>query len=214
VEKPPTQKISEIEYIIKRFPDAKIGVDYIEMAHPVVRAIKDRMVKEGFLPVYFWNHRSKDLRGNKRGLGGEGSRVVLEDLVHDLSEIDFFLRFVEKKSLNDVFRSIENAYILKWNELEDKKFQYSTDVRAKFSLNFKDGRQAHIEGGFADPEIRQFYIYAKEGEKSEILFYGNTLTREKISPVAAMISGSVNIRKFEEEVKTFRSQMTKFNSRH
>lgn len=198
VEKPPAEKVSEIEYILKKFPRAKIGVDYLEMVHPVVLAIKDTLVKEKFQPAHFFHHRSKDLRGVKRGPGGgEGSRIVLEDLVHDLSEIDFFRRYCTGKSFSKSFPKIKKAWIQTWREL-DKNYSYSTDVRAKFSLVFEDGVNADIEGGFADPEVRQFLITGKDQETA---FYGNTLTRKIMSPIAAKIVGNKNIEYLKQKIK-------------
>jgi len=193
VEKPPAEKVSEIEYILKKIPKAKIGVDYIEMVHPVVLAIRDRMLKEKIQPFFFFHHRSKDLRGSKRKIGGgEGSRIILDDLVHDLSEIGFFRKVFGKSSLTEDLLKIENVYIQTWNEI------YFTDVKAKFTLLFKDGTKAEIEGSFADPEIRQFLIIDKT---KEIAFYGNTLTREKIKPIAAKIRGKKNIEYLKQKIK-------------
>jgi len=98
--------MSEVEYVLhlqKYYPlKQKIGVDYIEMAHPVVEAAKDVL---DFEPRYSFNRRSKDLRNViERGIGGgEGSRIILEDLVHDLSEIDVFRKRAYGKSRTRVF---------------------------------------------------------------------------------------------------------------
>ena len=196
VEKPSTERISEIEYILKRFPKAKIGVDYIEMVHPVVQTIKDRILKEKFQESFFFNHRSKDLRGSKRGLGGgEGSRIILDDLVHDLSEIGFFRRNLGKGSLIENSPKVEDAQIQTWKEIG---YSYSSDVKARFTLLFKDETKAEIEGSFVNQEVRQFLITDKD---KGVAFYGNTLTRPKIKPIAAKIIGKRNIEYLEQKIK-------------
>ncbi|MCD6094398.1 Gfo/Idh/MocA family oxidoreductase [bacterium] len=196
VEKPSTERISETEYILKKFPKAKIGVDYIEMVHPVVLAIRDRMLKEKIQPFFFFHHRSKDLRGSKRKIGGgEGSRIILDDLVHDLSEIGFFRRNLGKGSLIEDPPKVKEAKIQTWKEIG---YPYLTDVKAKFTLLFKDGARAEIGGSFADPEVRQFLIIDKTKQTA---FYGNTLTREKIKPLAAKITGKRNIEYLKQKIK-------------
>lgn len=199
IEKPACEKVSEIEYILKKFPKAKIGVDYIEMAHPAVLAIRDRILKEKFQPFYFLNHRSKDLRENARGLGGGmGSRIVLDDLVHDLSEIGFFQRVVGVDSLVENLSRIENVRIQSWKEAG---YPYAADAKAGFSLLFNDGAKAEIEGSFVDPEVRQFLITDKNKKAA---FYGNTLTRDKIKPMAAKIIGRENVEELERKIKEMR----------
>ncbi|MCD6528624.1 Gfo/Idh/MocA family oxidoreductase, partial [bacterium] len=202
VEKPPAEKVDELEHILFFYPEAKIGVDYIEMAHPVVQATKDDM---DFEPKYSYNRRSKDLRSVvERGIGGgEGSRIILEDLVHDLSEVDLFRKHAYGKSFAEVYPEVVDAEIQCWYELPERKdgkpkYPYSTDVRAKFRLKFPDGMVSEIEGGFADPEIRQYVLVDEEGKTAE---YGNTLTRPNISPIAARVEGKKNVEYLLERVK-------------
>lgn len=194
VEKPPTERVSEIEYILKKFPRAKIGVDYLEIVHPVVLAIKDVMVKEKFRPVYFFHHRSKDLRGTKK----VGLPVILDELVHDLSEIDVFRKFVSKKPFAKFFPKVKKVWLQTWQELAGN-YPYSSDAKAKFSLIFKDKVTADIKGSFADPEVRQFLIIGKDRKTA---FYGNTLTRKIISPIAAKIVGNKNIEYLKQKIKS------------
>jgi len=203
VEKPPTESVDELSYILHFYPKAKIGVDYIEMAHPVVQATKDDM---DFKPNYSFNKRSKDLREVvQRGIGGgEGSRIILEDLVHDLSEVDLFRKNAYGKSFAKVYPEVVDAEIQCWYELPERKngkpkYPYSTDVRAKFTLKFPDGMISEIEGGFADPEIRQYVLVDGEGKIAE---YGNTLTRPNISPIAARVEGKKNVEYLLEKVKS------------
>ena len=205
VEKPPAERVSELAYVTKRVPGlskTKVGVDYTEMAHPVVQATKDDL---DFEPRYSFNRRSKDLRNAvERGMGGgEGSRIILENLVHDLSEIDVFRKRAYGKSLAEVSPEVAGARIQCWHELPERrngkpKYPYSTDVRAKFVLRFPDGMISEIEGGFADPERRQFVLTDEEGK---VAIYGNTLTRPNISPIAARVEGKKNVEYVLEKVK-------------
>ena len=183
IEKPPTENLKELESLIfsPYFKDKIVGVDYIEMAHPVVKATKDNL---DFEPYYYMNRRSKNLRGIiERDIGGgEGSRIILDDLVHDLSETLYF-----RGSLDDA--KVTEAEIERWNEIEGGKYPYNTDVRARFKLKFPEA-EAEILGGFADPEVRQYLVI---DEKFKEAIYGNTLTRSHISPIAARINGKRNV---------------------
>lgn len=196
VEKPPAERVSEIEYILERFPDSKIGVDYIEMSHPVVQAVKDEMLKEKFEPSYYFHHRSKDLRENIRGLGGgEGSRIILDDLVHDISEVEFWRKSIEKDSLAEGFE-VNQAEIQRWDEIG---YPYSADVKAGFTLLLDNNQtKVEVEGSFAAPEVRQFLIV---DEGKDVAYFGNTLTREQIKPIAAKVSGKENIEYLKQKIK-------------
>ncbi len=200
VEKPPAEKASELEYITKNYPNAKIGVNYIEMAHPVVQANKEDM---DFEPGYSFNRRSKDLRGvSERGIGGGvGSRITLEDLMHDLSEVDLFRKYVSGSSFAEKPPEVKNAKIQTWSELPENgnpKYPFSTDVRAEFGLLFPDGMVSEIEGSFADPEIRQYMLIDGDGKTAQ---YGNTLARPEINPIAARVEGKRNVDYLLEKVK-------------
>ncbi len=202
VEEPPTEKAREIKYITENYPDTKIGVNYIEMAHPVVQANKEDM---DFEPGYSFNRRSKDLRGvsERRIGGGLGSRITLEDLMHDLSEVDLFRKYVSGSSFAEEPPEVSNAKIQTWYELPEKengnpKYPFSTDVRAEFALLFPDGMKSEIEGGFADPEIRQYIVTDEDGNRAE---YGNTLTRPEINPMAARVEGKRNVDYLLEKIK-------------
>lgn len=188
VEKPAVDKVSEVEYVLKKFPKAIIGVDYIERAHPVLRAIKDSMAKEKFQPHSLFNYRGKDERSIWRMGGGEGERIILTDLVHDLSEIGFLKRNLIKARLKKgVTPKIRNAWIQTWEEIG---YPHKTDVKARFKLVLKNGATAEVWGSFAGPEVRQFIVTDKTGK---IAYYGNTLTRPHIDPTAAKVVGKKNI---------------------
>lgn len=189
LEKPPAETSQEIEYLLDEFPEAKAGVDYIEKEHPAVLAAVDAMDKAGEEPGYSFNWRSKDLRGNERGLGGgEGSRIILEDLVHDLSEIDSFRdKFADDLSTDTP--DVSDAELTRWSGLEGD-FPYSTDAEAGFGLEFDDGMTAEVRGSFADDERRYFVVTNQEGDYA---VFANTLDREHISPVTAEVTGEKNV---------------------
>ena len=188
VEKPPVERVSEAQYILERFPKSKIGVDYIEMAHPVVIAIKKEMARIKFQPFYFFHRRSKNLIEEKKNFGRRaGLDIVSEELTHDLSEIDFFRSNILKKSFKQDSPGVFVSKIERW---EDLGYFYSANVRAEFSLEFIDGSEAKIKGGFLDQEVRQFAVVNREWSMA---FYGNTLTRTWIKPAAAALEGRKNI---------------------
>lgn len=196
VEKPATDRTSEVEYLLKRFPKAAIGVDYIERGHPVVRAIKKRMAKEKFAPSSFFNYRGKDERSIRRMGGGEGERIILTDLVHDMSEIGLFRRHLMKARLKKKsLPKIKDAWIQTWEEIG---YPYPTDVKARFKLASKRGPVAEVWGSFAGPEVRQFLITDKSGK---IAYYGNTLSRPHIDPIAARVVGEKNIMHLRQNIE-------------
>ena len=191
IEKPPTEGLGELGYLMLLSDEGKniIGVDYIEMAHPVVLATKEVIGDQE--PEFYLHRRSKDLRGETtRGIGGgEGSRITLEDLVHDISELLHF-----RESLEDA--EVVDADITRWNEIDGRKYPYKTDVRARFKINFPEAK-AEILGGFADPEVRQYVVLLSKQEG----IYGNTLTRPHIDPTVALIEGKNNIENIMKMVR-------------
>ena len=188
VEKPPVERVADLARLLLMFQRIRIvAINYIEMAHPVVMAAKDNMQ---FKPEYFLNIRTKDRRGERsRGIGGgEGFGVVLEDLVHDLSEI-----LLLRGSLRGA--EVTDAEIETWRQ---KGYPYNTDAQAEFKLMFPEA-EAEIFGSFVEPkEVRQFVVASYT---EEIAIYGNTLTRQWISPVAARIKGEKNIKYIIQQVK-------------
>jgi len=188
IEKPPTEELSQLDTLIRLSKEKNtiVGVDYIEMAHPVVLATKEVIGKQE--PIYYLNHRSKDLRGViQRGIGGgEGSRIILEDLVHDLSEILYFRGSLEGAKVIE-------ARVERWRDLG---YPYNTDVKAQFKIKFPEA-EAEVKGSFADPEVRQYVVRLSADEA----IYGNTLTRPHIQPIAAYIQGKDNIETIIEAVR-------------
>ncbi len=187
LEKPPTESPEETELLLEALEenDVKAGVNMIERQHPAYKAAKDVFDDE---IGHIFNYRSKDLRGKDRGLGGgEGSRIIMEDLIHDLSEIEG----LTEQSLTD--STVENADVNRWNEIGD--FDYRTDVDAEVVIRYDDGPEAELRGSFADEERRYFVAVNREKDRA---FYVNTLSRDHISPQAAIIEGEDNIEYLEE----------------
>jgi hypothetical protein len=134
-----------------------------------------------------FNYRSKDLRGNERGQGGgEGSRIIMEDLIHDLSEIE---GLTDSKLRNS---AVENAEIERWSEIGD--FPYNTDVNAEASIQYEDGTKVAMKGSFADEE-RRYFVAVNEEENKAV--YVNTLSRDHISPQAAAVEGQEEVEYLE-----------------
>lgn len=182
VEKPALESAEEIEYILCKFPQAKVGVNYIEMANPVLKAICKEIIRLKLKPVYFLHHREK----NQLLERGKSDRVILDDLVHDLSEIDFFRGNVSGQPFSADSPRVSRSWLQTYKEAG---FAAWTDARAEFSLEFADGTKAEIKGSFIDPYHRQFVIVTDRNTA----FYGNTLERDFIAPAAAVIRGKENI---------------------
>lgn len=192
VEKPPVERVQDGEYVQDEFESPMIGVNYIEKQHPSVLASQAVLDEKGHDIGYMFNWRSKDLRSNNRGLGGgEGSRIILGDLVHDLSEIDA----ITERDIGEA--EVSEAEIRRWNEL-DGDFPYTTDVEAHFGLEL-EGFKAEVRGSFADEERRCFVAV---NQKEDFAVYTNTLSRDHIDPVAATVEGEENV---QELVNTAQS---------
>jgi predicted dehydrogenase len=183
LEKPPTESPEETELLLEAANenDVETGVNMIERQHPAYRAAQEVFGDEDIGRMF--NYRSKDLRGNERGKGGgEGSRITMEDLIHDLSEIEGLTETGLKKA------TVEDAEIERWSEIGE--FPYNTDVRAKASVQYEDGTELDLNGSFADEE-RRYFIAVNEEENKAV--YVNTLSRDHISPQAAVIDGEKEV---------------------
>jgi predicted dehydrogenase len=157
----------------------------IERQHPAYRAAQEVFGDEDIKRMF--NYRSKDLRGNERGQGGgEGSRIIMEDLIHDLSEIE---GLTDSQLRNSV---VENAEIERWSEVGD--FRYNTDVNAEASIQYDDGTEVDMKGRFADEE-RRYFIAVNEEENKAV--YVNTLSSDHISPQAAVVEGQEDVEYLE-----------------
>ena len=187
LEKPPTESPEETELLLEAVDhnDVEAGVNMIERQHPAYRAAEQVFRDEKISRIF--NYRSKDLRGNERGLGGgEGSRIIMEDLIHDLSEIEGL------KEANIENSTVEEANIERWSEIGD--FPYNTDVSAQAKIRYGDETEADLKGSFADDERRYFIAVNEEEDKA---VYVNTLSREHISPQAAVVKGKENVERLE-----------------
>jgi predicted dehydrogenase len=200
LEKPSAEKPNATGRTLSRHPGALVQVDYVECGHPAVLAAVADMKDEGFVPAEFFNWRGKDLRNaTNRGIGGGlGSRITLEDLVHDISEIDFVLRETRGTSLADAGPEITQAQITSWAELDREKYPFSSDASAQFSLSTGNGARAEVRGGFNEPE-RRYFIVASEGR--ERAYFVNTLARPHIQPAAFKVEGRENVDKLFERAR-------------
>jgi predicted dehydrogenase len=187
LEKPPTESPEETELLLEAVNenDVETGVNMIERQHPAYRAVQEMFGDEDIGRMF--NYRSKDLRGNERGQGGgEGSRIIMEDLIHDLSEIE---GLTDSKLRNS---AVENAEIERWSEIGD--FPYNTDVNAEASIQYEDGTKVAMKGSFADEE-RRYFVAVNEEENKAV--YVNTLSRDHISPQAAAVEGQEEVEYLE-----------------
>lgn len=198
VEKPPVETVSEGEFIMNKFSDtdSKIGVNYIEKHHPAVKSAIDLFKSNDEEVYYSFHRRSKNLRGNTRGKGGgEGSRIILDDLVHDISEIDILIEKTRNFSLKDIHPLIENVHIKKWSDLSNGEYNYETDVNARFKLR-SGNTSFDIMGSFSDPDEKRYFLAVNKHNDYGV--FVNTLSREHIKPVTAEIRGEANIQKMLE----------------
>lgn len=185
LEKPPTENVAELTYLAKNFSESFLAVNYIELAHPAVVAVKREFETKETKPDYFFHRRSKNFK-QERVSGGRGSRIVLEELVHDISEILFL------KSFKEGIPTVTRTTMKSWRDLgvEFQDIDPGKEVEAEFHLEFSDGTAAQVQGSFAAPAVRAFVAAnLKEG----IGYFVNTLSRAHIKPVVARLSGKAVI---------------------
>lgn len=196
VEKPPAETVAELDYVLETFPNAHVGVDYIELCHPVVLAIQDALRRDDITPEYAFHWRAKDLRDEHRAFGsGEGSRIILDDLVHDITELDAFARASGLAPLTET-ATVTDASIQRWSALDPPR-PYETDVTAQFTVDLDNGFTADVRGSFAEPERRYFVITNGDDWAA----FGSTLTRDYIDPVAAVVTGADNVDELVDAAK-------------
>ncbi|RLG13837.1 MAG: hypothetical protein DRN66_03435 [Candidatus Nanohalarchaeota archaeon] len=201
LEKPTTEDVEHTIKIMNRYPNNKIQVNYVERAHPVVLSIIDDIRRSSYKPKYFFNWRGKNLVGiTHRGLGGgEGSRILLEDLVHDLSEIDLIKKHVSSAPFSRVQPNIDEIEMLTWKE---KNMPYIGDVNTKFRLRFNDGTLCDIRGGFDEDRERRYFIMLDGKTNYTKAYFGQTITRlPGMTPISAVIRGNANIYVLLDQIK-------------
>lgn len=189
VEKPPAASHSQLVYLAEVAEEAVAGVNYLEMAHPVVRAVGSVLASDGVIPERSLHWRTKNLRKGLRPVGGPSrSMVTLGDMVHDLSEIDYYLECAGTGSLAEADWAVVNPEVTRWSAVDGGR-SAAGDAESAFTLDLGDRFTAKLHGSFVQEERRDFVV--TNGEDYAV--YGNTLCREHIDPVAAVIEGAANV---------------------
>jgi predicted dehydrogenase len=200
VEKPPTRDVDRLQYVVEQQTTGPVGVNYVERAHPVVRAAGDALDAAGVSPTRSVHRRSKDIRDPVEQLLAAGDLdtaplFTLGDLVHDLSEVDEF-RQRRATGLAASDWTVSSASVTRWRDLPNP-IPSATDVAASFELRCADGFVADIGGSFAERERRYFVV----GDDDYAVF-GTTLSRDHIEPVAAIVEGTQRVTALFERLQT------------
>lgn len=194
LEKPPTETLPELQYLSRVFPYSELCVNYIELVHLVVKRAMVWLKGHSEVRIDWALHRrAKDLQNViERGLGGErGSKVTLEHAGHDISELSL---------IGGGAPRVESVKTVSWRQLGQKfkDIAPDCDVRTNFILEFPSGLHAEIQEDYAAPEVRQF-LWVDSNQKVGV--YGNTLSREIISPTVAVVRGLQAIRNVENAIR-------------
>ncbi|MDO8619599.1 MAG: Gfo/Idh/MocA family oxidoreductase [Candidatus Daviesbacteria bacterium] len=194
IEKPSTEDPELTRKILKLHPDALVQVDYVERAHPEVVAVRDLMLKEGFVPKKTFNWRSHDIRHlpKERVLSGDLTKITISDLVHDISEVDFLIKATTGQGLSDQ-PTLRVSELRSWQEKYGSQYPWDGDVEADFSLTFPNGVVSRIKGNDDFDQRRYFVLWDEEKA-----FFSQTLSRpaQGITPFAARVSGRENVKEF------------------
>lgn len=209
VEKPSTEHPNQSREILEAYPDALIQVDYVEREHPAVLTLTDEMLRTGFIPTNFFNWRSHDVRAlGDRVKSGDLTKVTLSHLIHDISEIDYFLNHTNNISLVNQHPTVVQSTMTSWTEKYGDQYpDYPDgDVSTDFTLDIQgimarvrgDGDSRYVvEGEERSAQRRYFVVY-----NDDQAYFGQTLGgmqgREGIHIAAAVANGATNARRMVE----------------
>src|SRR3989338_945481 len=202
VENPSTPSLEETMRLVKTYPDAPVGVDYVEMANPVVLAAQEFCKKTGFKPIRTKNARVKDLEPHLLGY-----RITMDDIIHDFSEISSIrsaaglegrqrVKSARMETWKDATKGVKISSQDPHAAAKRHGYAATTDGRAWIDAIWDDGMESVYFGSFVEfgqPDLRVFMLYGL-CDGGPMLLYGNTL---RGNSMAAIIRG--NLEKFEKE---------------
>lgn len=182
VEKPSSSTPRDSNYILNKARENNVGVavDYIERKNPVVSSIISDINNENFKPseLVHWRGKTSD----------SVVPFMRDDFCHDISEIELLLSETGEDFSNLSVSDVDN--LRTWDESERDESAHF-DVGA--TINMKSNNiKVKIKGAFDESETRRYFLWIDENEK--LAYFGNTVTRENITPVALRITGKSNIK--------------------
>lgn len=185
VEKPTTIDPELTKKIIQN-NQTQYHVDYIELVHPVVETITDQVAKSNFRltqAVHWRGKYSKNMHPHARN-----------DLVHDVSEISAIYNSLGW-DISDI--DSKRMDLETWGEksarFEDDPLSSIYDVSCSISLSGSNNEPILLKGGFNQKESRRYFLWVDD--RIETAYFGSTISRENLTPVAVRINGSQNIAK-------------------
>lgn len=178
-----------------------IQVNYIERAHPVTLAVLADMKRSGFTPREHYHFRTRNLFDTKfLGLDGGvtdpsfiiGSRHLYNEGVHAVSHVDQFRRELLATPISSDPGEIEDFDIQSWKKYDQRRFVgVGADLTTSFRVRFRDGSTVYIHGSYRENPKRCFVI--TDGDSTA--YFGNTLCRGYLTPLAAKVRGKDNVKK-------------------
>lgn len=112
-----------------------------------------------------------------------------DDFCHDISEIELLLSETKGDFSNLGISEVNN--LRTWSESE-RDVSAHFDIGATMIMQSKNIK-AKIKGAFDETETRRYFLWTDENR--ELAYFGNTVTRENINPIALRITGNSNIKK-------------------
>jgi predicted dehydrogenase len=184
LEKPSLQSTQTARQLAEDFPDALVGVDYIERASPAVQAIKDDMKANKFVPGYFLNWRSRDVRQEAKENGHSEvpdsyKPFTIRDLTHDISMVDLFLE--ELQSIGAKDGSIIQSRMSSWRGVHGTEYPWEADAISRFRVLFPNQVLAYFYGEGDFNYKRSFLASDEFGLRA---YFGQTLIRKNREPFA------------------------------
>lgn len=185
VEKPSTTSPEKTNSLIQKSSDTEIFVDYIELEHPVVKAIFDDLQRTAFSLTQAVHWRGKT--------PSNFHPYTRNDLVHDVSELFGLYEQLLQDESELRIRDVSDMYT--WKErtdrFEDNPQTQTYDIRCTAHLSGEYDEQILLKGGFNESEDRRYFLWVDETRQKA--YFANTVTRDHLTPFAAKISGKSNI---------------------
>lgn len=182
VEKPVADSPKAVENI--DFSGSNVSVDFIELEHPVVREILDDISKTDFglgNAIHWRGKKSSKIHAYMR-----------DDIVHDVSEL-FALYDVlgyDRSSLEIVdVTDVESWVGTGRFKKEEMREEYDSSGIV-FFRGFNN-EPICMTGGFNQEHQRRYFLWVNE--ENNLAYFGSTVTRNHLTPVACRIRGSKNI---------------------
>lgn len=184
VEKPSSVD-PDISSLISDLSTSNYSVDYIELRHPVLMKILDEISRSNFRMTQSIHWRGK--------MSSDIHPYMRNDLVHDVSEI-YALYQIQNNSISELdIRSVESHAWSQTDRYQSDPRRNIYDCKSTVQIRGCNDEPIYLNGGFNQSSERRYFLWVDD--RIETAYFGSTVNRDHISPVAIRIKKSKNIAK-------------------